>query len=173
MKQKGKIVRWNKDRGFGFVASESAGEDVFIHISALKHRPSNPSVGDVVFYDMITQSDGRLRAENAQIEGDNGKPVKKETQKWAINPLEVIFLVLGVFAAFYLYQTNSSNPLPMPDALHELFKKEDSPKFYCVGKQHCSQMISCKEAKFYLRNCPNVKIDGDNDGVPCELQLCN
>ncbi|WP_267713168.1 excalibur calcium-binding domain-containing protein, partial [Vibrio parahaemolyticus] len=21
-------------------------------------------------------------------------------------------------------------------------------------------------------NCPNVKIDGDNDGIPCESQFC-
>ncbi|MFW1341018.1 excalibur calcium-binding domain-containing protein, partial [Vibrio parahaemolyticus] len=24
----------------------------------------------------------------------------------------------------------------------------------------------------YLSNCPNVKIDGDNDGIPCESQFC-
>ncbi len=34
-------------------------------------------------------------------------------------------------------------------------------------------MTSCKEARFYLKNCPNVKIDGNNDGVPCESQWCN
>ncbi len=45
--------------------------------------------------------------------------------------------------------------------------------FSCQGKTHCSQMTSCNEAKFYLKNCPNVKIDGDNDGVPCESQLCS
>ena len=28
-------------------------------------------------------------------------------------------------------------------------------------------------ARFYLEHCPNVKIDGNNDGVPCELQWCN
>ncbi|WP_194944079.1 excalibur calcium-binding domain-containing protein, partial [Vibrio parahaemolyticus] len=31
---------------------------------------------------------------------------------------------------------------------------------------YCSEMVSCNEAKFYLSNCPNVKIDGDNDGDP-------
>ncbi|MCF9465553.1 cold shock domain-containing protein [Vibrio parahaemolyticus] len=36
----------------------------------------------------------------------------------------------------------------------------------------CSEMVSCNEAKFYLSNCPNVKIDGDNDGIPCESQFC-
>jgi hypothetical protein len=45
-------------------------------------------------------------------------------------------------------------------------------RFTCQGKKYCSQMTSCAEAKFYLQNCPGVKIDGDNDGVPCERQLC-
>ena len=45
--------------------------------------------------------------------------------------------------------------------------------FKCDGRTHCSQMTSCEEATFFLRNCPNVKMDGDNDGIPCEQQWCN
>lgn len=41
-------------------------------------------------------------------------------------------------------------------------------KFKCDGRQHCSQMTSREEAVFFIRNCPNTKMDGDNDGVPCE-----
>jgi excalibur calcium-binding domain-containing protein len=44
--------------------------------------------------------------------------------------------------------------------------------FRCDGRTHCSQMRSCDEATYFLRNCPGVKMDGDNDGVPCEQQLC-
>lgn len=44
--------------------------------------------------------------------------------------------------------------------------------FKCDGRTHCSQMTSCEEATFFLRNCPNVKMDGNNDGVPCEKQWC-
>jgi hypothetical protein len=33
-------------------------------------------------------------------------------------------------------------------------------------------MTSCEEAKFYLKNCPDAKIDGDDDGIPCEEQWC-
>ncbi|WOX06133.1 excalibur calcium-binding domain-containing protein [Microbulbifer pacificus] len=43
-----------------------------------------------------------------------------------------------------------------------------SPHFKCDGRQHCSQMTSREEAVFFIRNCPNTKMDGDNDGVPCE-----
>ncbi len=42
--------------------------------------------------------------------------------------------------------------------------------FKCDGRTYCSQMTSCEEATFFLRNCPNVKMDGNNDGVPCEKQ---
>jgi hypothetical protein len=33
-------------------------------------------------------------------------------------------------------------------------------------------MTSCEEAKFFVRNCPNVKMDGDGNGIPCEQQWC-
>jgi cold shock CspA family protein len=46
------------------------------------------------------------------------------------------------------------------------------PAFKCEGKTHCSQMSSCEEAKFYLRNCLGTEMDGDMDGIPCENQLC-
>lgn len=42
--------------------------------------------------------------------------------------------------------------------------------FKCDGRTRCSQMNSCEEAKFFLKNCPGAKMDGDNDGVPCEKQ---
>lgn len=44
--------------------------------------------------------------------------------------------------------------------------------FRCDGRKHCSQMTSCAEAEYFLANCPGVKIDGDNDGIPCEEQHC-
>ena len=47
-----------------------------------------------------------------------------------------------------------------------------APQFRCDGRIYCSQMTSCEEATFFLRNCPGVKMDGNNDGVPCEKQWC-
>ncbi|WGL15900.1 excalibur calcium-binding domain-containing protein [Microbulbifer bruguierae] len=41
-------------------------------------------------------------------------------------------------------------------------------KFKCDGRQHCSQMNSREEADFFIENCPNTKMDGDHDGIPCE-----
>lgn len=48
-----------------------------------------------------------------------------------------------------------------------------SPVFTCDGRVYCSQMTSCLEATYFLNNCPGTKMDGDNDGIPCEQQWCN
>jgi micrococcal nuclease len=42
----------------------------------------------------------------------------------------------------------------------------------CDGRLYCSQMGSCEEATWFLKNCPGMKMDGNNDGVPCETQWC-
>jgi hypothetical protein len=43
----------------------------------------------------------------------------------------------------------------------------------CKKKIYCSQMKSCKEAKYYLKLCSKyAKMDGDRDGIPCEKQWC-
>ena len=45
-------------------------------------------------------------------------------------------------------------------------------RFTCDGRTYCSQMTSCAEATYFIRNCPDTKMDGNNDGVPCESQWC-
>lgn len=47
-----------------------------------------------------------------------------------------------------------------------------SPGDRCDGREHCSQMHSCAEATWFIRNCPNTRMDGDHDGIPCEQGLC-
>jgi hypothetical protein len=53
-----------------------------------------------------------------------------------------------------------------------------STTFTCDGRQYCSQMTSCAEAKYFLKNCPGVKMDGSRggegpgDGIPCQRQWC-
>ena len=44
--------------------------------------------------------------------------------------------------------------------------------YRCDGRTYCSQMHSCAEATWFLKNCPGVKMDGNHDGVPCEKQWC-
>ncbi len=44
--------------------------------------------------------------------------------------------------------------------------------FSCDGRTYCSQMTSCAEATYFLKNCPGTRMDGNRDGVPCEKQWC-
>nr|WP_226427267.1 cold shock domain-containing protein [Xanthomonas sp. MWU16-30325] len=48
-----------------------------------------------------------------------------------------------------------------------------TPHYSCGGRKHCSQMTSCDDATWVLRNCPDTTMDGDHDGVPCEQQWCH
>jgi len=41
--------------------------------------------------------------------------------------------------------------------------------YQCGVKSHCREMVSCDEAKYYLRECSMTRLDGD--GTPCEA-LC-
>lgn len=52
-------------------------------------------------------------------------------------------------------------------------KPQHKTKFKCDGRQHCSQMKSYAEATYFIKYCPNTKMDGDNDGIPCERQFNN
>ncbi len=48
----------------------------------------------------------------------------------------------------------------------------NNSNFTCDGRTRCTQMTSCEEATFFIENCPNTKMDGNKDGVPCESQWC-
>lgn len=85
----------------------------------------------------------------------------------------ILFAFLSI-CSVYLYQKTEN---PLKKHIEERNTNEPSTtinnNFKCDGRTHCSQMTSCSEAKFFLNNCPNVKMDGNGDGVPCERQWCS
>jgi len=174
MKLKGKLIRWNEDRGFGFIKLPNNKDDIFIHISELKTMSRRPQLNDVIYFDIVTDVKGKTKAINATIEGVPEKPIKPHRNKTNTNKklskTPSVGLIIGIITIIYisypLWSKNLTKLLPVN------FLNEDFSGCQCEGKQYCSQMTSCKEARFYLKNCPNVKIDGDNDGIPCESQWC-
>lgn len=86
----------------------------------------------------------------------------------------VILGLLLLVSLIVMVKRQNRSKAPAKDA-NKAFSAEVSESagsFECKGKLRCPEMISCAEAKFYLNNCPNVEIDGDGDGIPCEDQLC-
>jgi hypothetical protein len=148
---------------------------VFIHISELKHMSRRPEINDVIYFDTITEKTGKTKAINASIEGVQQKTNRPKSNKARNSSLTSnilsIAVVLGI--AFVAYATYPSWSNKFVNWIPVNFFDEDFSGFSCEGKQYCSEMTSCKEARFYLKNCPNVEIDGDNDGIPCESQWCN
>ena len=121
---KGRLQRWNKDKGFGFINPENEKRDIFIHISALKNMSRHPVVGDVIYYQIDFDKSGRKRAVNAKIEGvasvapktqgKLAKPHKKNS--WVVQLLVLMVLIaIGVISyKKFIEETNLSdigNPL--------------------------------------------------------------
>ena len=64
--------------------------------------------------------------------------------------------------------TTNSTPTPPASTNSSVFSKPIASNFSCDERLYCSQMNSLAEAEFFTRNCPNTRMDGDNDGEPCE-----
>jgi len=78
---KGTLKRWNGGKGFGFIAPDDNGEDVFVHISELKRAGRRPRVGDIISYSVATRDDGKHYAINTSIEGvDNSDSSRNRKQ---------------------------------------------------------------------------------------------
>ncbi len=200
---RGRLKRWNEDKGLGFINTENKGQDIFIHISAFKGMSRRPIVEDIIFYEIHTDNDGRNRAVNAKIKGVAVKPKihEKNTRtnnkkKWFPKWFFIILLISLVFALYEKFSKEAKIP---PNEIYSIttFQKEEvyesayyeevkeevygnayyeevnKESYSCIGKRYCTEMTSCEEATYYQRNCPETEMDGDNDGIPCERQWCN
>ncbi|MGR9037487.1 MAG: cold shock domain-containing protein [Gammaproteobacteria bacterium] len=192
MIKKGKLVRWFDDKGFGFIKPENGKDDIFIHISALRNMSRKPVIGDVIHYQISFDANGKTRAVNAQIEGVNSaltlipleqdsikslpsqvkeRPYRKSTTRVSKpqRNLNLLPIVIVIGAAVFIYNKVSKEKFNASPV--EAVTAEPIEHFQCEGKVWCSEMTSYEEAIFYLRNCPDTKMDGDGDGIPCERQF--
>jgi len=182
MRLQGRIVSWNDSRGFGFIEWNGGAERVFAHISAFNSRRRTPAVGDVVTYEVRNDASGRRQAiKIAYVGADSAQPVlsarraSSSSKRGGLGKLvtPLVLVTLGA-TAYYRYE----NALPRAEELQTVVERSspgtvlEPPRFECDGRIYCSDMISCEEATFFVRNCPGTKMDGDGDGVPCESQWC-
>jgi len=194
--KKGKLIRWVDAKGFGFIKPESGKDDIFIHISALKGMSRKPIIGDLIHYQISSDSNGKIRAVNAKIEGvervlaleplkhkqkrDSPTPLPKRTYKKQTqtnrppNSFNFLPIIMVIGIAVFIYSKASKEKISVDQIQVPTFETQQpkqEEQFQCEGKIWCSDMSSYDEAVFYLRNCPGTKIDGDGDGIPCESQF--
>ncbi|MBU2622713.1 MAG: excalibur calcium-binding domain-containing protein [Proteobacteria bacterium] len=87
---------------------------------------------------------------------------------------KILFLAIAFAIGWFIYNKYIEPRSADMVAESESIKTESGQRysnnelFKCDGRQHCSQMTSRAEAEFFIRNCPDTKMDGDNDGIPCE-----
>ncbi|MGA8260544.1 MAG: cold shock domain-containing protein [Arenicellales bacterium] len=48
MRYKGRIANWKDDRGFGFIAPNAGGQQVFVHIKSFANRQRRPAGNEAV-----------------------------------------------------------------------------------------------------------------------------
>jgi cold shock CspA family protein len=187
MRLSGTLRSWMNDRGFGFIAPTNGGVELFVHVSALPRDCSRPAVGEKLTYELGRGKNGKPQAVNVQrasISHTSQRPHTLRPQsRQGRSPIPRLIglLLLLALCAFgfneYQSQKRASSYSPQLQQLatepeHRTMPPTVAQDFKCDGRTYCSQMTSCTEAKFFLKNCPGTQMDGNNDGTPCEQQWC-
>jgi len=87
----------------------------------------------------------------------------------------IIFCIIGYFVYGFIQDSLHRNELTNQPVIQETLEiantqavNSNPNHFQCDGRKHCSQMRSLEEARWFVRNCPDTKMDSDHDGEPCE-----
>lgn len=181
----GLLTKWNDDRGFGFITPTVGGQEIFIHISAFPKDGRRPKLGELLSFEIETGANGKKRAKAVTrpvragtvrlAQREYARPRQQRSLLGRVVPLAIL-AGIGVFGSSQYTRIRDSHPIVEEPAPARIESPATVPKtsttFQCDGRQHCSQMTSCAEATFFLKNCPGTKMDGDRDGIPCERQWC-
>ncbi len=181
----GTLRNWNEDRGYGFIAPSHGGAEIFVHASAFPRDGTRPTVGEKLSYELDRGRDGkpqaikvvRLAVGSMRPQRVGGSATPKSQTNWVGVVIMVALLAVGgtwgykQFSGWQHRRELAAQPaMPFTRAP----STSVSPTtFTCDGRTYCSQMTSCAEAKWFINNCPGTKMDGNNDGSPCQEQWCN
>lgn len=182
MRIEGKLSKWNDDRGFGFIMPLHGGQEIFVHISAFPKDGVRPSLGEKLSFEIETDVSGKKQAkyvfcpERPAVKRPTPAPPRRpvsyqrKERPGFFSRVIPLFAVVGL--AVYGYGEYNRRATPSPEHFAKPEVPTSSQRYTCDGRTYCSQMTSCGEATYFLRNCPGMKMDGNNDGVPCEQQWC-
>ncbi|MBA6348335.1 DUF1294 domain-containing protein [Colwellia sp. BRX8-9] len=101
MRKKGKLIKWNADKAFGFIQPNGGGDQIFIHKTALENRTRIPQVNEVITFSLAKDNQGRYCAGEATFSGEKLK--KKQANKVSKFSIYLAVLFLGSLSiAFFL-----------------------------------------------------------------------
>ena len=183
MRFQGTLIRWNEERGFGFIRVTPGNQEIFVHVSGFARDVTRPKVGEMLTFELENAPDGRKRAvhvrrpERAATPRPVGRADRPKARVGLTWRVLLIALLVGAGAlGWRMFATGMGADLLPHGATPEVQAGQSTrvpeQTFRCDGRTRCSQMTSCEEAKYFLRTCPGVEMDGDHDGVPCEQQWC-
>lgn len=181
MQIEGKLSKWNDDRGFGFITPTQGGQDIFVHVSEFPRDGIRPALGEALSFEIELDGQGRKQARRVRRSqrGRVAQPLPARShppripRKSSISGAWIAVLVAAAVGGMYAYRGHFHLEAPAQAITDQpASAAADTARFQCDGRTHCSQMTSCAEATFFLRHCPNTKMDGNHDGVPCEQQWC-
>lgn len=183
MRTHGTLTRWNDDRGFGFVSPAGLGTEVFVHVSAFPKDGVRPHVGELVSFEIETGTDGRTRAvrlmrPTGTRRGSTSRVTSARSKHQRSPGVWIAWLVgVAIVVAVTGYRIHLSEPSAQMEGAAQVVQSpvstvRPSSAYRCDGRTTCGQMTSCAEAEYFLRHCPNVEMDGNRDGEPCEQQWC-
>lgn len=214
MRTQGSLIKWNADRGFGFIRTRDSGIEVFVHISEFPRSGRTPQVGETLHFEIATARDGRQQAKAVAFDTPPGgadltlariermppprmpsasapaprdpsghrRNARREPRRESAGLMSRIvvgaLLLGGAVFGYEKFAARQTATVDMTQApiVENTIAPATAPaatrEYVCDGREHCTQMGSCAEAKWFIRHCPNTKMDGDGDGIPCEQQLC-
>jgi hypothetical protein len=162
----------------------------FFHIKDFPNKSIDPKIGENLKF-RIVEENGRLKADNivrldVKIESVSHTPLSRAKTKSTHRSLQskndkqdggflttiIGLVIIGVliyivYGKYQRWQLSQQAPIAIQPVVEQPVNS-NSNSYRCDGRINCSQMNSREEAVWYVQNCPNHKMDGDGDGIPCE-----
>ena len=187
----GTVKTYNSKKGFGFIKVDGEKKDIFFHITNCPNKHVEPKQGER-FKFIVAHDNGKLKADNIirldlKMEAERHTPQSRALSQERVSSKKkypknkssggFVFMIIGllliaglVYVIYHKYQ-RINLASQSPDQMQRVVEPStnSNPNGYsCDGRIHCSQMNSREEARWFVRNCPGTRMDGNNDGEPCE-----
>ncbi|MFT5702607.1 MAG: uncharacterized membrane protein YsdA (DUF1294 family)/cold shock CspA family protein [Desulforhopalus sp.] len=93
MRFKGKVIKWQNDKGFGFIEPINGMLDLFFHEIFLLNQSRRPVVGDEVSFEITTNPEGKQRAERILFRGERDPRKSDKFFDVFYSSLSCVFLI--------------------------------------------------------------------------------